>query len=269
MKLLFMENRQATYLWEAVARLIEKDGHEIHWIVENRGFAPSVGRVNIIPYPSDEDAFTGSLPQHLKEITDTDRNITYFGGDARHYAYYDQHIWQILKNVLPDFVFGEQTLFHELIAVHYCRRLNIPYLVPSNTRYPTGRTAFYAYDTYDPFGGSGERLSDNEAKNLIHLIRDCRSAPDYMAPSSAGVISRLLEKIDDRVRITGSYLFGERYNTPSPSRKLALEIQHKKRVRDWEQIAVEDIGPVVGRRPWLLYPLHMQPESSIDVYGRP
>ena len=51
MKILFVENRYKTALWEVIAKEYEKLGHEIYWIVQNPMFKTSFGNVSILPFP--------------------------------------------------------------------------------------------------------------------------------------------------------------------------------------------------------------------------
>ena len=50
-RILFVENRYRTYFWEEMANRLEKDGHEIYFIVENHAFVPKRKNVYVIPYP--------------------------------------------------------------------------------------------------------------------------------------------------------------------------------------------------------------------------
>lgn len=47
MKILFVENRYKTGLWEVIAKEFEHKGHEIFWIVQNPMFKPSFGNVTV------------------------------------------------------------------------------------------------------------------------------------------------------------------------------------------------------------------------------
>ena len=52
MKLLFIENRYKTYFFEHVARKLRSEGHDIYWIIQNKGFSPSKSFNNyFIDYP--------------------------------------------------------------------------------------------------------------------------------------------------------------------------------------------------------------------------
>ena len=48
-----------------------------------------------------------------------------------------------IEKIKPDLVFGESTLFHELLVINACKSRGILYLHPSSCRYPTNRFSFY------------------------------------------------------------------------------------------------------------------------------
>jgi len=58
-------------------------------------------------------------------------------------------------------------------------------------------------------------------------------------------------------------LAGEKFNTPSVGRKLLLNRNLRKNLRRWQNLAKSPTGKS------LLYPLQMQPECNIDVWGQP
>ena len=64
-----------------------------------------------------------------------------------------------------------------------------------------------------------------------------------------------------------SWLIGERYNTPSPWRKMELEKQKKQNIKRWNIIADQKKQFQPKDAFAVLYPLQMQPEANIDVWG--
>jgi hypothetical protein len=249
-------------------RLTERDGHEVHWLVQNPVFAPRIGTVHRLPFPcGDELAPLPDGDAELQWVRSADRGANYFGAGTAHYAHYRRHIARVIDAVEPDVVFGETTQFHELLALSHCRRSGRPYLFPTATRYPVGRMCFLGYDTMQPFGGAGEELSYAAAHEMIEAINARRITPSYMAPVAQARWSRLKKIATDRARITWGWLRGERYVTPPPWRKLALNASVKQALRRWQVLAMQKSQR--DDRPYLLYPLQMQPESTIDVWGHP
>ena len=269
MKILLVENRHKTYFFDAIAKALLEDGHEIFWVVQNHLFIPDSGKVNIIPYPKKRELVPVSKKnnekyQKLKEIISSDRQLNHFHlRSEEHFFYYDQKILALLKGTQPDFVFGESTAFHELIVIENCKLLGIPYLNPSTCRYPTNRFSFYKYDTLEPFMGSNEELKNQAAVSIIEKIVNRTTQPDYMVKTKKPIKNTWLDKF----KILSGYYLGDKYNTPSPLIKYKIETKKNRVIKRWDKIAV---GKVENHDQFkILYPLQLQPEANIDVWGRP
>lgn len=264
MRVTFVENRGKTAFWAEVARHLSAQGHDIGWIVQNPAYAPSSGtgqRVDL-GFPGVGDRVDGPIP----EAVSTDRGRQYFGAGAGHYAYYERRIGQALDQLAPDVVIGEPTLLHELLTIAECRRRQIPYLHPTMTRYPGGRFNVLDADTQNPVAGSNETWPAERLADLAARISEGRSLPSYMAkPTAMAARMRQLRRAAGQAQTTLGWLRGERFNTPSPARKVALQRMLKENLDSWAALArmPDASGPVI------LYPLQMQPEANIDVWGRP
>ena len=221
MKILFVENRYKTYLWERIGQEYLQLGHEVHFIIQNHEFITQNlnFKVHKITYPSKNkfDLNTEEI-QRYKKVIRSNRGLNYFGIKHNGFiAYYAGEIDKIIDTIQPDLAFGESTLFHELLVIEACRNKNILYLHPSSSRYPKNRFAFYKYDTLEPFKGSGEVLPQDEAIKLANTIGKRKALPDYMNVSRA--TSTRKELFLDKVKLIKGYYSGEKYNTPSPLHK--------------------------------------------------
>lgn len=267
MKILFVENRFRTRIWEAFADCLINDGHQVLFLVQNHLFHPRCGRVWVIPYPNKTQL--EELTKADRSLILSDRNINYFGHRSTgHYTYYRKLIRDFLEKERPDVTFGESTAFHELQTIDLCRELSIPYLQPSTCRFPPGRFSFYRYDTLEPFSGSGETMSDEQAIKLINSIVHRTIKLDYMQKYRATLSTRL-KRWNDLIHLSVAYLGGEHYNTPAPWVKLRIERQRRKLIRKWNALA-ESRNVVSFKNSFrLLYPMQMQPEANLDVWGRP
>jgi hypothetical protein len=193
----------------------------------------------------------------------SDRQLNYFKKeDTTYFYYYYEKIKNIIEDIKPSFVFGESTAFHELLTIKICKEKNILFLHPTSCRYPSGRFSFYLYDTVHPHSGSDVQLSVTESTNIIDAVVNRTSKPDYMKKVSFS--KRKILK--DKAKILKGYLTGEKYNTPNPIVKYKIEQQKKKNIAAWDEKAVSQIDKNVFS---ILYPLHLQPEANIDVWGRP
>ncbi|MCK0108287.1 hypothetical protein MWU58_03210 [Flavobacteriaceae bacterium S0825] len=261
MKLLFIENRYKTFFFDLVATKLEKHGHDIYWIVQNPNFIPTSGKIITIKYPPKSVKVNKEV--NLDNILISDRQLNYFKKeDTSYFYYYYQEIKNIIQEIKPNFVFGESTVFHELLTIKICKEKDILYLHPSSCRYPSGRFSFYLYDTVYPYLGSENLLSQNEALSIIDNIVKRHSKPDYMKKVSF----KKSKVLKDKAKILKGYITGEKYNTPNPIVKYKIEKQKEKNKAIWNEKAVSQIDKNVFS---IVYPLHLQPEANIDVWGRP
>lgn len=269
MKILFVENRYKTYFWENIAKELSDCGHEISWIVQNHTFAPALVNVHKVPYPATKSQLENK--EDNQDIYDfirtTDRIINYFNGNKDHYSYYYKEFMKIITEVKPDLVIGESTLFHELMIIDICKKNNILYLHPSSTSYPVGRFSFFLYDTKEPFNGSNETLSNEECDLLIQNISNRKIVPDYMKKIDTKNSSYpSVGSLSDKWIIMSSFFKGEIYNTPSPLRKLIQDKKVKNVLNQWDKLS-QNCSINLPNKNIVLYPLQMQPEANLDVWG--
>jgi Capsule polysaccharide biosynthesis protein len=270
MRVLFIENRYATMLWQQAANALAAHGCEISWMVQNHSFAPIAPRVHRLAYPRREDLDETPLDEELQAIARTDRALNYFGLRPTHYRYYLRLVDQLIDAVAPDLVFGEATQFHELMVIARCKAFGIPYLVPTATRYPAGRLTFLLHDSFESIGGCSFSPSETETDRLIDDVVHRRVIPSYMEPQHQSWLATLARR-REQLRIAASWASGERYITPAPWRRLALDRAQREARARWDRLALHRGG--MTRLPahahWVLYPLQLQPESNLDVFGQP
>jgi Capsule polysaccharide biosynthesis protein len=266
MKLLFIENRYATRLNEAVAHELLADGHEIGWIVQNPHFAPRLGQCHQLAFPSPADLRAPGDDPLFARMRRADRGVLHFGLSGNHHPHYLRETERVFDAFKPDVVFGESTQLHELLAIEVARRRGLPYLFPTASRYPPGRMCFLSYDTMQPVGGCGQPMPVAEATALIEAVNRRSVTPSYMSASTTPRVQQLLRGLGDRLRISYAWWRGERFITPSPWRKLALDRAQRQLQQRWDSTAQ---ARCPSTRPYVLYPLQMQPESTIDVWGLP
>ena len=265
-RLLFIENREKTFLWAGVARILAQEGHEVAWLVQNPLFARNLpGRVHRIPFPKRRD-LEGPIDLADFPALATDRGREHFGAGQSHYAYYAARIAAIVEFEQPAMVIGEPTLFHELLAMDLCARAEIPFAHPVGERYPPDRFAIFDGASQRPMVTSGETMDAAAAHDMAARIADGRAIPTYMA--QGGTFDVMRDRLRRRVtrgRVVAGRWLGERYNTPSIRRKLALNRAARANLDRWRGAASL---PAIPDRT-ILYPLQMQPENTIDVWGRP
>ena len=268
-KIIFVENRYRTHLWYVIAEYYQKLGHEVHIIFQNLAFfkknSSFINHVIKYPSPSAEDLNTEEKKYYEKIIT-SHRGINYFGiNNYSFIKYYDKKIRKIIDKIRPDFVFGESTLFHELLIINYCKEIGILYLHPSSSRYPKNRFSFYLYDSLTPYKGSGEELDLETAQEMVNKIVNRKLLPDYMNRNLKK--PNIFEKIYDKLVLIIEYYKGEKFNTPSPFTKLYLDFKFKFILFLFNFLSRPFIKNSEGLN--ILYPMQMQPEANIDVWGYP
>ncbi|MFM7013246.1 MAG: hypothetical protein ACKO0Z_28605 [Betaproteobacteria bacterium] len=272
MKFLFIENREKTLFWDKVALSLEGQGHTVHWLIQNHKFRPNKSlntAATVLPYPSIKKEAIDDEEMWIREnhpFLIADRGRTFFHAGIGHYDCYKSAIGDVLNNYQPDLVVGESTLFHELLAIHLCKEKGIAYVQPMSNRYPRGRFSLLSFDSQIPIVESKEEWSHEQALDLAKRIATSTEVPFYMsAPTGSVKLRQQLAWVAARGRVWLGRLGGERYNTPSLSRKLELRQMVRRNLMRWN--ALERL-PKAAKQT-VLYPMQLQPESNIDVWGRP
>jgi hypothetical protein len=266
MHILFIENREKTLFWNGAAKHLQDDGHQISWLVQNHGFGHGlIGATHYLPYPKPEDLDPKDRPLK-RRATLTDRGRDHFGNGDRHYTHYWNLIGSKLDALKPDLVVGEPTLFHELMACEQSEDRGIPYIHPVGERYPQRRFAVFAGMSQVPFVQSDDLMSDEAALELADRIGANREVLTYMRRGSMfEQIQKRMYWLATRVPVALARFGGEKYNTPSIARKVAMNKSRDAVLKRWQSLSS---SPHAGETS-VMYPLQMQPENTIDVWGRP
>lgn len=261
MNILFIENRGSSYLLDRIGKLFSKSNHDIFWIIQNRLYSPKSGQKFYLGKCTDNTIIS---PADIANFRHMDRGIKFFGGNNLHYGFYYNKISEIIQKINPDIVFGECTQFHEYITIQICKNKKIPYIVPNATRYPVNRLVFNYYDTYEVVGGNNLKLSYSDAKEQVLSIMNNIIQPSYMDKKRNPIV--YFHRLFDLVKVFFGRVFYDKYITPSLIIKLFLELK-----LIYFKIIIYNISTPYSKLPnsFALYPLQMQPESNIDIYGYP
>lgn len=268
-KILFLENRGKTHFWSEIATDLESKSFEVHFLVQNSLFSPKkrAKNVHVLPLP-DKNAIAdseGAVPSVLKSyLRARDRGFRYFNSGDDHYGYYYKKIKTALDSISPDLVVGECTLFHELIMIYLCDRLNIKFIHPAECRYPPDRFQLLLADSQDVAIGSNETWDNTRIDEFIGGIKSGQVKPAYMIKlnSHYSLLKFNFSRISMLMRVFYARLLGERYNTPSIFRKFVLTNKLKKSLSEWDKRAVLPSG-----KNNVLYLMQMQPEANLEVWG--
>lgn len=267
MKIVFIENKHKTHFWISISKKLAENGHEIHWIVQNKLFKPTTGHVHYVELPRKLDFVYDPKYELLEK---KDRYSYIYKNRPLHYKYYSDAIEEILLSIKPKLVFGESTLFHELLTIELCKQHNFLYLHPSTSRYPSSRLSFYKYDTLEVFAGSGEFWAESKVKSLLDDINGRAISPDYMKkPKKLNKIGFYLRRFSGLlVSFLSANILGEFYNTPTLKDKKSVESNCKKNKVTYESLCIHKLDDFSNKNT-IIFPLQMQPESNLDVWGSP
>lgn len=268
MKIVFIENRYKTVLFEKIANELKLKGINSTFLVQNKLFKPAKHAYKFLAYPKKNQLEQPS--SHIKKffLEQKDRGVKHFNCGNRHYNYYYNEIKSFLLLNRPICVFGESTLFHELITIEICKELGIKYLHPTSSRYPLGHMSFYEYDTLIPFNESTNFMTTINDIELAQAIAKREVVPEYMTQSLTRW-QKTRNKIESTIRLTAAHYLGEKYNTPSPFLKYKLNKELHKQRDVWEKQICKPLAAVKDWNKTLLYPLQMEPEANLDVWGFP
>lgn len=273
LKFLFIENRDKTLFWRELALELKERGYEISWLVQNPIYCPQShnnSNIHIIPFPKSKNIINNNYDNKWIEenypYLISDRGRKYFKTGTSHYEHYKKEIDKILDNESPNFVIGEPTLFHELITAHLCKSKGIIFAHPCATRFPSGRFSIFGFDSQEPLVNSYDCWPNDHVSEFVRLTALGINIPSYMLkPKKIENTARVLRLLKARTKNWLGFINGERYNTPSLRVKLFLTLQLKHNLKQWRSMESEPVNP----NRTLLYPLQMQPEANIDVWGHP
>jgi hypothetical protein len=279
-----------TQLFYEVAKRLADRGHNIYWITTNEYWTDwlmkrGVLRADILQLVYSPADFVDSeekarLTQEIvrtEEVTDLNINqvlqmdqfVRYKNKpDINEYVLlYYRDIKRFLQDKKISLVFAEPTNTNEMVTYMICRELGIPFLAPRDMRYPLNRLIFnegYLQSRIISNGNNGHTVSGRE---LLEQFEQRRTPPYYFAKNSRikaldprklwrSTRNRLMMLRFSRRHLT-HHDFSERVLTTT---KRIVNGFYLRRLCRYDRL--EEIP---GRLAF--YPLHVQPESSIDVLG--
>jgi hypothetical protein len=289
MSLCFVVNKDLTVSFSDIARRLEAVGEEIVWLSPSTRWtnwllAEGWPREDILSLPDHAGEWRGvplanamaSLaeiegepPATASNVIQMCRNLRRWPKEAA-YAYLAaarRRIEPMLLQRKVEVVFGEGTWGFEMVTWLLCRRHRIPMLTPSLTRIPGDR--FYFADALTA-GLHAFAMASEDDRNWAEQFRDDwvsrPRAPGYMQSHALGYRPFHLRWL----RELAIGLF-----RPNLDREDATLWPLHQRIADrmtrlFNALGVRYFSPFengsAGER-YILYPLHHQPEASVDVYG--
>ena len=277
----FIANYFLTPLQSALAKRLQQRGVRVCWVVVNTslrqmllddGWAESSilhVHLGLAETPREFDAV--ALKFH--DLLHADRALRHRPEQAMRYLSAAAHaIHAFFERQRPDFVFGENTWAHERIAAALCAASasGRQYLAPHTVRFPSGRWGFFRGEDQADLVGGSVALSAIPPDSALAAI-------DTAPPSYVQRNNELLadaKTLRARLNRIKRFITRENIDPTDPTniqgRWATLEVMGREELnrilyRHVPRIPAD--ATALGRK-FVLYAMHKQPESSIDVIGR-
>lgn len=278
-KYCFIANYHLTPLQIQIAKCLEAKGISTCWIVVNKSLLQSIlaagcSRDRILHLQL-EDPVTGTdtelpIPLKINDLLTADRALR--EAPQRGLEYLRQAARSILAFLdaqRPSFVFGENTWAHERIAAAVCHhRGDMHFLSPHTVRFPSGRWGFFmGQDQTHLFNPPGKVGNPAEAAPAIAAVPPAYVKRNDELLARARTLGARLQRIK-------RFVTRENISSSDPthiqSRWATLKIVGTEELNRLLYCFVKRDIPdeAMLTQPFVLYALHKQPESSIDVMGR-
>ena len=284
-----------TIFFHALGRRLERLGHRVFWLSPNRRWArwlyrQGVARERLLEATSEGEAWTGNAEPSADELArlrrleaaarltmndiilmdpllvrrPRDRALKYL-------ATCDRLVRDFLSQNHIEVVFGEQTWAIELLIGQICHERGTPHLVPHTVRIPDPRFGFFNGHTEAELVHIREVTAQDrsDARGSLEAFRARRPRPEYTRVNRS-----VLRPSWERIRTLTTHvldLAGDPFDETS-RRPAGLILDHSRQLLrgSYRRLAVRwELPPAAPRRPYVFFPLHKQPEASIDIKGSP
>jgi hypothetical protein len=291
MRVCFLANFGKTVFYDGLGGALRGRGHDIVWMTPSRRWNArlaegGVAADSLLDFsafeaewradepldPADEVRLAGleaRVDLSMNDMIAMDRALRLLPPNrARRYlAMVERESRAFLDRTRPDLVLGEATWGWEVMAGAVARDLGIGQFCFSSVRFPSERIGFsdgYRDQTLFPVR---EALPEDhvEAARLVDAFRARPTKPLYEASNAALPIFRPHWLDEAKALLSGAERGNPQARSLSSrvvSRGAMLGNVLVKRMRP-----PFEAPPPAPRKPFVLCPLHMQPESTIDAYG--
>lgn len=274
MNICVVSNFTKTYLYDKIVQEIAKKGIQTYWIAVNRNLykflVETYGSEKVLlinkKWIPKQNSTVGEFK--INEVIYGDRVLKHFPNMGQKYLQnIQQPIYDFLKENNIRYVFGETTWAHEILIHRICRSctaLNCRYLDLHSVRIPYKRFAFFSEE------GQGNLYEVNQFNHWMGQLITPKK-PDYAKIFDAQLAeaSSMLGRVDRLKRfITNENMDAEDPCLLSdPLKRLktcSLEEWRKEAYKKIKRYTFEE----VRHSPFVFVGLHVQPEASVDVFGR-
>jgi len=291
--IVFISIFDLTRVFYEIAQTLKERGHSIFWITTSEVWtdwleAQGIEREDILQLVYDKADFVGETEKQdlasqivacednadvsINQCLLMDRFVLFKNkSDINEYMYlYYRDIKRFLGDKKADVVVAEPTNTNELVAYMVCRELQIQFLAPWDMRFPGGRMIFndgYLQSDLAEVPGSNE-VSAEQGREALEHFAEKQTVPFtfqkfseekvvHARKAAVATVNRMkLLRKSTRKNLTHHDL-SERLQTVARRIVNGFYLRHLCKYTD--------LGEIKGRIGF--YPLHVQPESSIDVQG--
>lgn len=290
-RIVFVSIFDLTQVFFEIARGLQNAGHEVFWITTDPYWTGwlkknGVAREAILPLVYTPHDFLDAgeeealVPEMVESETYAGLNINQammmdqfvmrknWADINRYMLLYYREMKRFLTTIRATHLFAEPTNVNEMIAYMLCRRLKISFAAPAILRYPADRLVFfdsYLQSRVRPRNGASETIN---GANLIESFAAQKPTPDYFrtfnrmpvlnSKKIVSVVKHRLErsKILNQPNLTHHDLSGR------------LHLAVARIMNSWRLkhlVRYDNLDTLSGKLAF--FPLHVQPEASIDVQG--
>jgi hypothetical protein len=290
--LAFVTNYEKTIYFHGIATRLEAAGHAVSWISPSGHWArwlrgQGVGAERILDLAArggewqrgevgaDTRARLAALEEaaglRLNDVILMDRLLRDRPTDVAfaYLAVASRELERFLAERAIGVVFGEQTFAAELLTHMVCRARGIDLLAPHVVRIPTGRVGFFRGHAQSELVAFRDvtPADRSAAAEFLASFRDRRPQPDYFHRYAVVPMPKPSwpAKLVKHLRLAATDPYDETHFSPGwLVRKRTSEVLNAAYHRVFDSYWRP---PPVPARPFVLLPLHRQPEASIDVLG--
>jgi len=288
----FIANYEKTICLHGIATRLRADGHELSWISPSRHWArwleaqgtPREAILDLSRWGEEWNRGETSDVDRARLATIEDRSDLRVNDvilmdrllRTRPYAIAFAHLAVVAREV-ENFVtarrlrhvFAEQTFGSEIVTGMTCKSLGIELLAPHVVRVPSGRMGLFRGFLQDELVPTRQVTAGDhdEARSFLAGYRRDRPKPDYFLRNTKPPLPKPAwpSKLWKHVRLELEDPHDETHFSPRwLVRQRSLEVinaaVHRISNPYW-------VPPERPARPFVLFPLHRQPEASIDVIG--
>ena len=276
----FIANYHLTPLQIEIAKRLEQRGTSVVFVTVNSRLAQDIADagwtgdrlLHLTFEPDSPEPEFDQIAIRFNDLLVADRALRHTpeaGLRFLHRCARELHVFFDLHDVR--FVFSEPTWAHERLAAALCADSeHRTFLTPFTIRYPSGQIAFFE-------NGDQDRLYPLNAASSDRPVQTSAEVASSPPPAYLKRNDQLLKEagtIQARLARLRRFMTRERIDPRDPthiqSRWRTLQIKGGEEINRilYRFVHRQSVEDRVLDKPFVIYALHKQPESSIDVLGR-